>query len=259
MPWPPRIFATLLKATYSSMSGRAAHAVDEREDRCRRAPDRGPRRSGRHSHSAMSSTGASFSRRRPGSPWMPMPTSTSSSGRSKVGVPAAGTTHDVSARPIDRPWSLTFVAVAATSASEPPGFRVGAGDLLEQHGDADAAPAGRVQRVLDRDVVVGDDRRDLDLARDELGRELEVQHVAGVVLDDVEDAGAAVDGPRRGLHLIGDGRGEHVARRGRVEHAEARRTRRGAARGRSRRRRSAPTLPCFGPPARRTRFWPCRS
>ena len=61
---------------------------------------------------------------------------------------------------------------------------------------------------------------DLDLARHELGRELEVQHVAGVVLDDVEDAGAAVDGAGRGLHLVRDGRGEDVAGRRRVEHAE---------------------------------------
>ena len=34
----------------------------------------------------------------------------------------------------------------------------GAGDLLEQHGDADAAPAGGPGAVLDGDVVVGDDR-----------------------------------------------------------------------------------------------------
>ena len=55
---------------------------------------------------------------------------------------------------------------------------------------------------------------------DELRRELEVEHVAGVVLDDVEDAGAAVDGAGRGLHLVRDRRREDVAGARRVEHAE---------------------------------------
>ena len=82
------------------------------------------------------------------------------------------------------------------------GLGARAGDLLEQHGRADPAPTGRVERVLDRDVVVGDDRGDLDLVGHELRRELEVEHVAGVVLDDVEDAGAAVDGSGGRLHLV---------------------------------------------------------
>ena len=78
-----------------------------------------------------------------------------------------------------------------------------AADLLREHGDADAAAAGRVEAVLDRDVVVDDDRLDLDaLALGQLGRHLEVQDVAGVVLDDVQHAGAAVDGFRRLEHLV---------------------------------------------------------
>ncbi len=68
----------------------------------------------------MSSAGASFSRRRPGSPWMPMPISISSSGRSKVGVPAAGTMHEVRAMPMERALALTLTAVAVTSASDAP-------------------------------------------------------------------------------------------------------------------------------------------
>ena len=115
---------------------------------------------------------------------------------------------------------MTFVAVAATSASERAGLGLRAGDLLDEDRHADAAPARRVQRVLDRDVVVRHDRLDLDLARDELGGHLEVQDVAGVVLDDVEDAGAAVDGPGRGFHLVRDRRREDVAGAGRVEHAQ---------------------------------------
>ena len=95
-----------------------------------------------------------------------------------------------------------------------------AADLLREHGDADAAAAGRVEAVLHRDVVVGHDRLDLDaLALGEVGGHLEVQHVAGVVLDDVQHAGAAVDRLGRLEHLVGRGRGEHLARAGRVEHA----------------------------------------
>ena len=52
-----------------------------------------------------------------------------------------------------------------------------------------------------------------------VGGHLEVHDVAGVVLDDVQDARAAVDGLGRLHHLVGRGRGEHLARARRVEHA----------------------------------------
>ena len=95
-----------------------------------------------------------------------------------------------------------------------------AADLLGEHGDAHAAAAGGVEAVLDRHVVVGDDRLDLDaLALAEVGRHVEVHDVAGVVLDDVQDARAAVDGLRRLEHLVGRRRGEDLARARRVEHA----------------------------------------
>src|SRR3954447_12046077 len=87
-----------------------------------------------------------------------------------------------------------------------------AADLLREHGHADAAPAGRIEAVLDGHVVVRHHRRDLDpLGGRELRGHLEVHDVAGVVLDDVEDAGAAVDGLRRLVHLVGRRRGEHLA------------------------------------------------
>ena len=97
-----------------------------------------------------------------------------------------------------------------------------AGDLLEQHGDADAAAAGGPGAVLDGDVVVGDDRDDAraGLGGGHLGGHLEVHDVAGVVLHDVQDAGAAVDELGRGEHLVGHRRGEHLAGAGGVEHAE---------------------------------------
>ena len=131
-----------------------------------------------------------------------MPTSTSSS--PQVEGRRAGGGHDArrQGEAHRAALALTLIAVAVTSASEPPASAWAPAIFSSEDGHADAAPAGRVERVLDRDVVVGDDRRDLDLAGDELGGQLEVQDVAGVVLDDVEDAGAAVDGAGRGLHLV---------------------------------------------------------
>ena len=126
----------------------------------------------------------------------------------------------VSAMPMLRPWPLTVRHSSATSRQRLALLGRGAADLLGEHRDADAAPAGGVEAVLDRDVVVGHDRLDLDaLALGQVGGHLEVQHVAGVVLDDVQHAGAAVDGLGRLEHLVGRRRGEDLARAGRVEHA----------------------------------------
>ena len=54
--------------------------------------------------------GASGTRSRPGSPWMPTPSSISSSPSSNVGRPAEGTVQDVSARPMLRPLAFTRFA-----------------------------------------------------------------------------------------------------------------------------------------------------
>jgi hypothetical protein len=81
---------------------------------------------------------------------------------------------------------------------------LGTGDLLRQDCDAYTAAAGRVEAVLDGYVVVRQDRLDPDvLVLRQLGGELEVHDIARVVLDDVEDTGAAVDGFRCGEHLVG--------------------------------------------------------
>src|SRR5207245_6194658 len=96
-----------------------------------------------------------------------------------------------------------------------------AGDLFQKDGHAHAATPGGVQAVLDGDVVVGDDRVDLGaLATGQLRGHLEVHDVAGVILDDVQDAGAPVDGRRRPRHLVGSRRGEDRTRTRRIEHAE---------------------------------------
>src|SRR3954447_13344140 len=113
----------------------------------------------------------SASRRRPGSPWMPMPISISPAGRSKIGLPAAGGVHDDSATPNERARSLTWRGVAPTAATPPPP-PAGApatsplarrpGDLLRQHGGTHAAAPRRVERVLHGDVVVDQHGLDLD-------------------------------------------------------------------------------------------------
>src|SRR5450759_3892951 len=96
-----------------------------------------------------------------------------------------------------------------------------ADDLLGEHGAADAAATRGVERVLHGDVVGDDDRGDLDPLRlRELGRDLKVHDVAGVVLHDVKDAGTTVDRFRGGEHLVRHGRGEDRARAGRIQHAE---------------------------------------
>ena len=179
-----------------------------------------------------------------------MPISISSSASSKLGSPEPGVMQGVSAMPMLRPWPFTFRHSSATCVER---LALGGGraaDLLGDHGDADAAAARGVEGVLDRDVVVGHDRLDLDaLALGEIGGHLEVQHVAGVVLDDVQDAGAAVDGLGGLEHLVRRRGGEDLARAGRVEHAGAdeaavHRLMARAATG------DDPTLPCTGASAR---------
>ena len=81
-----------------------------------RSPEVSPRSSitGRASRSVSWSALSILIRSRPGSPWMPMPISTSSSGRSNVGDPAAGTVQEVRASPIERTLALTSRARSAT-------------------------------------------------------------------------------------------------------------------------------------------------
>ena len=97
-----------------------------------------------------------------------------------------------------------------------------AADLFRQHGRAHAAAARRVQAVLHRHVVIDDDRLHLDatgLAK--LRGHFEIHDVAGVVLDDVEDAGSAIDSGGGRFHLVGTGGREDLAGTGGIEHALA--------------------------------------
>src|SRR6266568_1547178 len=148
---------------------------------------------------------------------MPMPISISDSARSKVGLPTAGTTHELSATPKDRERSLTSRATSAT-LSRPAPSSASAPAIFSTK---TVAPAPRgVERVLHGDVVVGHDRHDLDaLVPGQFGCHLEVEHVTGVVLDDMQHADAAVDGFGRGEHLVGHRRGEHLTGAGGIQHS----------------------------------------
>ena len=95
-----------------------------------------------------------------------------------------------------------------------------AANLLGQHGRAHAAPSGRVEAVLNGDVVVDHDTGHLDpIGCRQFGRHFEVHDVARVVFDDVQHACATVDGFGRLEHLRRNWRREDRARTRRVEHA----------------------------------------
>ena len=200
----------------------AAHAVDEQQrvvagGERQVLDDRAPAAA-----ATISSAGASLIRSRPGSPWMPTPISISSSARVKDGSPECGTVHGVRAMPMVRTWALTRSRDRGDRGQVVPAGGGRAGDLLQQDGAADPAPAGGPGGVLDGHVVVDDHAGDLDvLGGGQLGGGLEVEHIAGVVLDDVQHAGAAVHGLRGGQHLVRGRRGEDRARRGGVEHPGA--------------------------------------
>src|SRR5215217_473970 len=94
-----------------------------------------------------------------------------------------------------------------------------AADLVHEDGACDPAPPARVCGVLDGHIVVGNDVVGLyPFGLAELSCHLEVEHVARVVLDDVEDTGPAVDGLARFEHLIWGGAREYGTGAGGVEH-----------------------------------------
>ena len=141
------------------------------------------------SSSTIALASASFSRRRPGSPWMPTPISISSSPSSNSGEPFAGGVHDVSAMPIVRVTRVDAVAELDELLELRAALGRRADGLDDEEVPRDAAAADGVRRVLHRDVVVDDDRGDLDvLGLGELAPHVEAHLVAGVVVDDVQDA-----------------------------------------------------------------------
>src|SRR5215213_3939729 len=98
----------------------------------------------------------------------------------------------------------------------------GAADLVHEDGACDAAPPAGVGRVLDGDVVVGNDVVGLySFGLGQLPGHLEVQDVSRIVLDDVEDAGPAVDGLARIEHLVGGGARKDGAGAGGVKHTRS--------------------------------------
>src|SRR5580700_6376707 len=163
---------------------------------------------------------ASFSRRRPGSPWMPTPISISSSPSSNSGEPLAGGVHEVSAMPMVRVTELTLLPMRISSSRSAPCSDAAPVALMTKK--FPAAPPDRVGGVLHRHVVVHDQRADRDPVRlGHLLAHLEGHPVTGVVVDDVQHALGRVEQLARLEHVVHRRRGEHVARARGVEHALA--------------------------------------
>src|ERR687898_1535178 len=97
-----------------------------------------------------------------------------------------------------------------------------AADLVHEDGACDAPPPACVGRVLDGDIIVGHDVVGLDpFCLAELPCHLEVEYVARVVLDDVEDPGPAVHGFARLQHLVRRRAREYGTGTSGVEHTGA--------------------------------------
>ena len=158
--------------------------------------------------------------RRP-SPWMPRPSSISSSASVKPDFSAPGKVQPPSATPIEPSCAAAARAGLGHCVSGSPAAAAAPAILCTN--TVPAMPPAFARRVPAQRHVVGDDG---DLHRDalgasQLGGQAEVQPVAGVVLDDQQ--GPA--GPGRGAdgrqHRIGGRRGEYLAADRRAQHAVA--------------------------------------
>ena len=119
----------------------------------------------------------------------------------------------VRAMPMVRVTELTFSPIRTSSSSDAPASDGRADGLHDEEVARDAAPADRPGRVLDRDVVVDEQRPHVQaLGLGQLGGHLERHLVAGVVVDQQQDA--LVRGQQLGglQHVLHGRRREHVAR-----------------------------------------------
>ena len=95
-------------------------------------------------------------------------------------------------------------------------------DLMDKDRPGDAAPACRIEAVLDGDIVVDDDVVGVDtFILRHVNRHFEVQNIARIILDDREDSRLGGDGLDSLINLIGRRRGEYGSCHGAVEHAIA--------------------------------------
>ena len=159
---PERSSPTSAYITYSSISGVPPMPLTN-------ASTRSPELNGRSSRigvirrSAICEAGPIFSRKRPGSPWMPMPISISSSAELEARVARGGRDarrqrHAHRAHVgVDAPRQLARPP-ASERRPRPRAPQIFSTSTVH----ADAAAAGGVERVLHRHVVVDEDRLDLD-------------------------------------------------------------------------------------------------
>src|SRR6201981_174624 len=100
-----------------------------------------------------------------------------------------------------------------------PRFGGGSNNLLGQNRRTDSATSGRVKTVFNSDVIIDYDRFDLDPLRSgEVSGHLKIHDIAGIILNDVQHAFAAVHCLRGLVHLIRGGTGKNSARASGVEH-----------------------------------------
>src|SRR5690606_12795341 len=101
-------------------------------------------------------------------------------------------------------------------------FSSRADDLFSQNSRAYTTASGGVEAIFHGDIVVDQDRLNLNaIGMGQLGGGFEVEDIASVVLDDEQDAFAAVYGLGALVHLVGSGGREDFAGAGAVKHAHA--------------------------------------
>ena len=151
-----------------------------------------------------------------------MPISISSSAMVKVGRPACGTVHGVSAAPMERHGVGRLLRDARHLVEIGAGLSRGAGDLVGIHHAGDAAPLLGLRRRRAGDVVGEQHRGGTHVLHlQHVAGHVEVHHVAAVVAVEAQHAGAAIGRAHRLRHLLHRGRGEHVADGAGVEQALA--------------------------------------
>ena len=95
-------------------------------------------------------------------------------------------------------------------------------DFFQKYGNADAAPSRRIEAILHSNIVIGNNAFHLDaVGGGQFGGHFKVEHVTGIVFDNMEHTGPTIDGTCRGKHLVRHGRGKDCSGAGCIEHAIA--------------------------------------
>ena len=98
----------------------------------------------------------------------------------------------------------------------------GTQQFFHDHGVGDAASACGIKAVLDRHIIIGKHKADINAEIvQQFGGGFKIKHVAGVVIDDEQYTATAICRLRARQHLIRGGRSENFAGHGTIKHAFA--------------------------------------